>query len=1157
MVAPSAPLLYVMGVGGGDVPSAAIREGLSSMMQTESLFGDIAVNGGEAAHLAYEPSWHKRLISCLVLAAACLPAGAHPSIDRPFEHQIPMQTLELREWLGVTHATQNVEFVLDHPAMPGAGTVLDETDTPVPFQLLEQGRKIAIQAGLRANSKRVWRWYPDRRRLLASPPRVQIKKTEEGWEISNELIGFRMPSEQSIKDQAQASGTSRLKPLADLFNYGPDVPRVYALAPLQGVRLRDGTWSALGPNTLVVLARQLTDAKLELLESGPLKIVVRLHYDFEKPAYTYGNQKISDSGPGYLAVTLTLLADQPSILIEEETDLEEVWSINFYVGLAPDQAQYQGHHSTDPKLGHMPDGSLYLANHLRKHYRGEPDATVDLQYLRPQTPSYVSSDQTWGFLAVWNPWIVDSGWYWQLYNRSAGQDSNLVSIFAGPASRALSPGMSGACIFTLPSDPRRPRELVAGISSQSYRRAQDGAIFHRSRFSWGLFLGIKGHDLSIPGQVPTVALQRNIFGGAVNLTKLAAMKFAFPDPPQGYGGLYMDKTALADVIQRVRQSRNKENGFYRWLYDSEPTSRALFDAWADESGMKMRAAAEDINQLAKDFVDDLANGQGIYTFRFQYWHGGLELMRRGLWVDQVLASNALDSEQKARVKAAASLFAYVLWDNDFVPMDNSNGINLGTANMPQQQQGYRYFYAQLLVSHPDFAARASLVEDKVLLQLQQQINVAGAHFGSPHYISASFAPTLNTLMQIKQLGKSDPFRTEPRLAKFAEFYLNLLTPPELRFPGKPRSYIALGDSSTEASPLFGQLGTAFRDADPTLSRRLMAAWQVSGKPHSGFFGTTTMAIDDRLPSDNPALGSATFPGYYSVLRSGWGTSDETAAWIVNGDFYRDHRSNDSGNVVLYALGVPLSVHWGSMYSPQTPGAYYHSSIVLESELGRPWNQPSPPLDTAVDVVWHKSAEVGFATSAVVDTSVSKFLGNGIDWTRRLQIYRIDRSMPVITIRDTFEGNEASAPKIFSLNLLAMGPVRTPAGEITPERRTHPVDEKPSNKKQLVSASSIFLLPMGVADLVFTGQFGVDFEVFVIAREPQEALLGNWADSWTQQQSIPKWEERQHILRIRGTGTFQVIIVPFRAGHRPLDLKVKIVSDTIVLSANGTSLEISK
>src|SRR5262249_25613563 len=158
--------------------------------------------------------------------------------------------------------------------------------------------------------------------------------------------------------------------------------------------------------------------------------------------------------------------------------------------------------------------------------------------------------------------------------------------------------------------------------------------------------------------------------------------------------------------------------------------------------------------------------------------------------------------------------------------------------------------------------------------VKQIINEHGAEVGCPHYIAASFAPTLCTLLQIKQQSLGDPFKEEPRLAKFGEFYLNLLTPPEPRVGGK-RALIALGGSSREPSDLFGVLGTGFRHADPRLSARLMGAWHANGRPHSGFFGTTYVMIDGSLPASDPKLRDATFPGYYSVLRHGWGTPNET------------------------------------------------------------------------------------------------------------------------------------------------------------------------------------------------------------------------------------------------------------------------------------------
>jgi hypothetical protein len=119
----------------------------------------------------------------------------------------------------------------------------------------------------------------------------------------------------------------------------------------------------------------------------------------------------------------------------------------------------------------------------------------------------------------------------------------------------------------------------------------------------------------------------------------------------------------------------------------------------------------------------------------------------------------------------------------------------------------------------------------------------------------------------------------------------------------------------------------------------------------------------------------------------------------------------------------------------------------------------------------------------------------------------------------------------------------------PELRTHPYASKTTNPQQLPSASEAFHLPKGVSRLAFTGQFGVDFDLFVIAQENQTMTLGNWAVSWTQQ-SLRNWEERQHILRLRGEGPFKIVIVPYRSGQRPSDLNVRIAAGKLVLVRRG-------
>jgi hypothetical protein len=85
----------------------------------------------------------------------------------------------------------------------------------------------------------------------------------------------------------------------------------------------------------------------------------------------------------------------------------------------------------------------------------------------------------------------------------------------------------------------------------------------------------------------------------------------------------------------------------------------------------------------------------------------------------------------------------------------------------------------------------------------------------------------------------------------------------------------------------------------------------------------------------------------------------------------------------------------------------------------------------------------------------------------------------------------------------------------------------------------------VTRLGFKGQWGVDFDVFIVAERAQQATLAGWKHFWHpgreageyQQATGTKFEEAQYILRLRGTGAFDVVIVPYHRGRRPPDLAV--------------------
>src|SRR5690606_20315256 len=100
-------------------------------------------------------------------------------------------------------------------------------------------------------------------------------------------------------------------------------------------------------------------------------------------------------------------------------------------GFDADQARYRNivGNRISATHGRMPDGSIYRAHSFT-------DATMDLPFDRDYDSSQatnLSPDRKRGTIARmarWDRWITDSGWYWQLYNAEAGNESNLVGIFA-------------------------------------------------------------------------------------------------------------------------------------------------------------------------------------------------------------------------------------------------------------------------------------------------------------------------------------------------------------------------------------------------------------------------------------------------------------------------------------------------------------------------------------------------------------------------------------------------------------------------------------------------------------------------------------------------------------------------------------------------------
>jgi hypothetical protein len=1403
----------------------------------------LPTSGGVLTMAAHKSSiWRYRLTLLVFLAPLAFLGTVFPLSAHAREEEKILQAFSLRETFGVAHPTQVVEVDLVQEARGKPVHLVGPDGRVVPSQILRDG-KLALQTDLPAGAARTWKLLEG-----SIPPQVAVQspvklyRDKNCYEVTNGLTGVRIP------DAARS-----LQPTP---------------APIQGLLCSNGQWTATGPNYLSPHARRM---EVHVLEEGPLKVVMEVLYAYDRPEVILqgqtapGNQSRLPAGEGHYRSTITVDAGQPSLLIEEDTDMDVSYSLDVYPALHPTQARYRGHHATSAEQGREPDGQTYRPAHERPNM----DAVVDLSY---------NTQCTYPPMAVWNPWIVNGGWYWQLYDPQAAPSANVLGIFAGPCSRAIGAAHSGIEVYTtaegvedlvtqidpagnlhavyragqdlwyvkvrtdlrpeapekigkglihadllvraggevsvvafdpvrrnfihierragggvssrvldltpngleritgefayqaesdraqflflfgehegkaggllfarrtgeeqfsfqqwLPAEGHRqvarptfarlvdgrvallftdsqhahlaiiepgalnfgttpnqqapyqhlnfgsaldartgnlfvadntgalalltpegsqlarrqqetklglgldhhgqgpnrrsltaddhgrvlavhgnrfflfqdgrwkrfeaadqlqiasprvafhtptnqfvllgrvggklslfgfragdeaPRLLhalreteqrSAGIRMAARRFSPDTRFFPRVRFSWGIFAGVKGRDLKPATEVQPIAAQMNL-RAIMNLSKLHRLELEFPDPPGGFGSLYMEKRLFQKKLDRLQRNRQ----YYQDLVQAEPTGRPLLEIWTDpfRDARITRRAAGAILELSRRLLMALIHGDGIYDARFGYWQGGLEMSRMGLWIDAVLANSAVPDEEKAQVKAAAALFAQVLWDDDFVPLFDGHGLNLGTANMPVQQSGYRDFYALLLANHPAMKVHAQVAAQHARWLLHRIVNEHGAAMGSTHYMSASMEPTLNTLLQVQARGEEDPFREEERLARFAEFSLNLLTPPEVRFGGR-RKLIAVGDSSTESTPLFGILATGFRTANPRLSARTQGAWIESGQPQSGFFGSTLAKIDELAPAEAPVLGNATFPGWYSVLRHGWGTSNESACWFIDGDFYSDHRHHDQGSVVLYALGAPLSLDWGSMYSPQAAGAFLHSTVLPEDRIGHRWDQDNPPLGAGS--AWARSAQDMFLSFAHTACAQAHFTaGPNLSWTRSVYAIHPREDLPAFFIRDTFHGAEAACPKVFSLNMTAQGDVETPAGKMSPPPRTY------GPQQQLPSAGKVFELPAGPQRLSFRGQWLIDWDLWTVAEKTQQAHIGNWGHKWHPlpeqaefaQANRRAFEEHQHLLRLKGQGPFQVLLLPYRKRERPDDLLVQQDGETLHITSGG-------
>jgi hypothetical protein len=939
--------------------------------------------------------------------------------------------------------------------------------------------------------------------------RVSTNRSTGFMEIKNGLAGIVIPGESAIKN------------------------RRYNLAPIQSFIYRDGAFSDNTEN-LLSSATEPQSLKITTRTKTADEVTVVLEYRFQKKKFEYGKQqyKGGEAGPGFYRCMISLKRGEKTILIEEETDYDITYSVKISNGLSPDKARYRGWQSTSVQGGYEPGGGLYRAENQRAY---PLDATVDIDYAKAFT---------YQRLTLWEPHggEVNTGRYWQVFNSRGNNNANLFGFFQGKPSRLLNAVTVGPALQVRPQDPDSKEKNDAEIFVSIIRRGPDNSWFTRKRFQWVAYISTR-QDVLSPEKDQPIGNAMNRVSGLGQVVRNYADKPVKLVPAFYKGAIYMPAVNIAAVMKRVKT----DNSFYNLLVSVDGGYKSIWDAWRfpDSARSQLRA----LLAMRERLVNQYTSGEGSYSFYYRYWMGARAYKQSALEASCLLADagNNISTSDKKKLESLIGLMARIVWDNNNVPLFDSAGVNFGPANMVfQYRNNARTFFALLLAGDPEFSARVKNAASATNRDINDAIYASGASIGTPHYTQPTIEPILLSMLQLREAGVTDLFKSNKRIAKFARFYSSLLTPPSPRFANNHK-LISIGDGSEESASTFAFLATGLKNVDPALSEQLLSIYH-KGPARSSLAGPVALAADlGNVPEKKLPAATSHYPGYTSHYRSGVNTPDETAVWIVNGDSLYDHRMDDAGEATLYALQAPLSVAWSSFYYPHATDARIKSVVVPEKMFAQ-WKTPNQPIEerSLTNRTWTSSSPMQFARLGYSSTSSIRMRREGMDWYRNTTLIAVNRQAPVIIFYDSVTGNE---PFIWSMNMLSDGAIITDAGPLTPVKKMN----DNASRKELPEATPVRAVPAGLRKFGFTGQQwpahpskGIDWHLYTLARDPLQFTVSSWATAWQngieqnefQKTNGRKYSEEQQIIRLRGIRPLFSVILPYKKGADPYRNRVK-------------------
>jgi len=1046
-------------------------------------------------------------ICSLFLLAFCCEILSSSIKNGKLDKSKDIEIFRIKEEFGISNPFQILTFKIKKSYQGKKIHVVDQNKKIIPHQILSNG-KLAIYTDLPANAEKTFKVVDG-----AAPEPfkgVSSKITNSYIELDNNITAIR------VFKGANNSLTN-------------------APAPIQGFKFQDDTWAGTYGNVLSIPASSI---KTEFLENGPLIQKVRVSYEIERKPCKGNREKTAiEGGKGFYTCTIELQYGQPSIMIEEDTDSDLSYEINLKDDLQADLARYNGHQASSKQFGVDDQGKVY------KNKNANKEAQLQLTY-NPKQKWNRWGNSTYRFLVPWGCYGVDTGHYWLIYSSDTGQD-RLLGIFSGKASRLIGPGSSGVGVNTKMI--KNNKKLSLKVKLQRLEPTQ----FHNPhmRFEWGLFVGKKNMDLKPQNQVQGIQQQVNLHSiGLLNCIK--DLPDIYPLENENVGE-YLQNDVLDHFQNMLREQALKGDFSYINFLKNDVASRAYIDFWLNKEAGRDERAFQNIENYVSMIVENYSNGFGLYTQQVKGHHIGINFTSRLSQIKMLLASN-LSPDVKVKLKKLASILGAIICNNNIIPFQpGAENYNRGTQNQNNLVKGARNDYRLFLAKHPLFQVNTNYLLEEIEETMNEVITDQGSSVASSHYTVASVSNLINAMQKYRLLEIKNYFSSD-KMLKFGNFYLQLITPPDKRFNRMRLKSVMGGDGYPEPDPLYGQLATCYDGIDNELSEKLMQVWHESGRPQNAFNGPTMMRINYFLPHKTFYQGDANYPGYMSVLRDAYGSNDESVLWFINGEALHDHRHNDNGSFVLWALGDPISLNFGSIYYPRTEGALMHNMLIpyllVKDQLNNdniPFNKPAIPNDRSS---WWHSKQKPFQTSKYFSSACTQFKGyknKNLSWERRISMIKINKDRPIFIIQDKAEENDRPLTSVVNFNFLSKGPIQVDGKMIEPPiRKWYNSTNHKEKKQELPSFKTFMKLPGHGDTLAFKGQLDTDWNLILLSSTNIDVSAGQWGHDWFSsparrlyqrsdyKKSNPNQvlEDNQQMMRFKINGDLTSIITPFKKGN---------------------------